>query len=192
MSARRLSGPGTLIRSEPLCADHRLDWAGGETKLMESKRTQTDALVAPQDPTEDHYDKQRSDIRVRPIKRLMLAVLEDALNCLDKHANANHGDSLRIYREAEHWFCRSNDDSIFSFSTVCETLGIEPNYLRSGLRRWRDTQSGSRNENRLGPRAPVARDGSMLMKVSDRSRRLPFRHLPQRLEIAAYPAFPIP
>jgi hypothetical protein len=92
---------------------------------MESKRTQTAALVAAQDHSEDHYD-ERSDVRVRPIKRLMLAVLEDALNCLDKHANAKHGDSLRIYSEAEHWFCRSNDDSIFSFSTVCETLGIEP------------------------------------------------------------------
>jgi hypothetical protein len=170
-------------------------WAGREEKLklMESKRTQTDELSAPLDLTSgEYYHEQRSDIRARPIKRLMLAVLEDALSCLDKHANAKQGDCLRIYREAEQWFCRKGDDSIFSFGTVCETLGIEPNYLRSGLRKWRDMQSGGRNENRLGPRAPVARDGSMLIKISDRSRRLPFRHLPQRLEIAAYPAFPIP
>ena len=104
-------------------------------KPVGSKSVQIGLLSAPLDLTpEEFYDEQPSDIRVRPIKRLMLAVLEDALNCLDKHANAKHGDCLRIYREAEQWFCRNDDDSIFSFSTVCETLGIEPNYLRSGLR----------------------------------------------------------
>jgi hypothetical protein len=161
---------------------------------MESKSGQTGSRFAPLDLTlEEYYDEQRSDIRVRPIKRLMLAVLEDALNCLDKHANAKHGDCLRIYREAEQWFCRNDDDSIFSFSTVCETLGIEPNYLRSGLRRWRDTHSGGRNENRLGPRAPVARDGSMSIQISGRTRRLPVNHIHQRLvEIVAHPTFPIP
>lgn len=163
-------------------------------KPVGSKSVQIGLLSAPLDLTpEEFYDEQPSDIRVRPIKRLMLAVLEDALNCLDKHANAKHGDCLRSYREAEQWFCRNGDDSIFSFSTVCETLGIEPNYLRSGLRRWRDAQSRGRNETRLGPRSPVARDGSMSIKVSDRIRRLPVSHIHERLvEIVAHPAFPIP
>jgi hypothetical protein len=185
--------PERPLEANPFVPITVLDWRQEKLKLMESKRTQTGALVAPLEPSEDYYDEQRSDIRVRPIKRLMLAVLEDALNCLDKHANAKHGDCLRIYREAEQWFYRNYDDSIFSFSTVCETLGIEPNYLRSGLRKWRGTQSGGRNENRLGPRSPVARDGSMSIKISDQTRRLTFRDVHQRVvEIAAHPAFPIP
>lgn len=39
-------------------------------------------------------------------------------------------------REAERWFF--NDDSrwLFSFVSVCDVLGLEPEYIRTKLKHW--------------------------------------------------------
>ena len=66
-------------------------------------------------------------------KALMLAVLEDAI---DSYV---HGKG-RTRDEAEHWITASRRGSPFSFVVVCETLGLEPQAVRSALSRLRDTQ----------------------------------------------------
>jgi hypothetical protein len=81
-----------------------------------------------------------------PELRLMAAILEDAVSCLSK----DHTDAARHHQksaeDAEYWInTEGEDDWIFSFTNVCESLGLDPNYMRSGLRRWtlehRDTTS---------------------------------------------------
>ncbi|MGH7838523.1 MAG: hypothetical protein ACREQC_11975 [Candidatus Binataceae bacterium] len=116
---------------------------------------------------EQYYDSRRDDSAIAPVKRLMMAVLEDALHCFQNNADARTGPRKRAFAEAEQWLCIDRGDGPFSFETVCETLGIEPNYLRSGLREWRDQQLAGVSARRLARRSPVVRSG----KITAPSRR---------------------
>jgi len=125
-----------------------------------------------------YYDERRDDSALRPIKRLMLAILEDALICLRNHANAKNRKHQLMYREAEQWLCREGGNAPFSFGMVCETLGIEPNYLRSGLRQWSETQPRRESGQRVGRRSPVMRNSSISAGGAVHARRIRDRPTP--------------
>jgi hypothetical protein len=116
---------------------------------------------------EQFYDSRRDDGGNAPVKRLMMAVLEDALRCFQNNADARSGPRKRLFAEAEQWLCTDNSDGPFSFETVCDTLGIEPRFLRSGLREWRSQQLAGVSARRLARRSPVVRSG----KISAPTRR---------------------
>src|SRR3972149_3406702 len=65
-------------------------------------------------------------------KKLMLAVLEDAVSCFQKHHAARDKNRKKLFREAEEWIVDENNDRLFSFSNICESLGINAEYLRRG------------------------------------------------------------
>src|SRR5216683_8195453 len=116
---------------------------------------------------DQYYDMRRDDSAIAPVKRLMMAVLEDALRCFQNNADAKNGPRKRLFAEAEQWLCGEGGDGPFSFETVCETLGIEPQFLRSGLRDWRGQQLAGNSTRRLARRSPVVRSG----KISAPTRR---------------------
>ena len=72
-----------------------------------------------------------------PEKRLMLAVLEDAIACFQKYLLARDGRGRAMFREAEEWMLEEESDWLFSFENICEILGFSPQYLRQGLIRWK-------------------------------------------------------
>ena len=72
---------------------------------------------------------------------LRLAVLEDAIACMQRHASARDHHRRRLFQEAEEWIMETGQGSSFSFEGVCEVLGLDSGYLRVGLRRWCDRQS---------------------------------------------------
>ena len=146
---------------------------------MEWESAEMGSLFAPSILTPDqYYDERRDDSALRPIKRLMLAILEDALRCLHKYADAKNGARRRMYREAELWLGGDGGNAIFSFTVVCETLGIEPEYLRSGLRQWRKTEPRGDGGQRVGRRSPVMRNGSIFSGSTARIRRVRNRRVP--------------
>jgi len=124
---------------------------------------------------EQFYDVRHDDSAIAPVKRLMMAVLEDALRCFQNNSKARNGPRKRLFAEAEQWLCGETGDGPFSFDTVCETLGIEPEFLRGGLRQWRDQQLAGLLARRLARRSPVMRTG----KISANSRRSSRRHIGQ-------------
>jgi len=68
----------------------------------------------------------------------MLAVLEDAITCFQVHFAARDKQKTRLFREAEEWILlQEKSDWLFSFDNICETLGLNPGYIREGLLRWR-------------------------------------------------------
>jgi hypothetical protein len=71
-----------------------------------------------------------------PEKRLMLAILEDAINCFQDNLLAQDVRSSRLFHEAEEWIVEADSDRVFSFDNVCEALDLNPAYLRQGLLRW--------------------------------------------------------
>lgn len=69
-------------------------------------------------------------------KRLMLAVLENALDYYQKYILATDRVGRELFEEAAQWIeCTSNKD-LFSFENISETLDINPGYLRRGLAAW--------------------------------------------------------
>src|SRR5512135_6109 len=51
-------------------------------------------------------------------RRLMLAVLEDAVSCFQKYAGATRPRNRRLFQEAEEWFFEENGSDVFSFESV--------------------------------------------------------------------------
>jgi hypothetical protein len=64
------------------------------------------------------------------VRALMLAMLEDAVR-------AYVGSIPRHRDEAQGWIDSRKSRWVFSFATVCETLGLEPAAVRAALRRMR-------------------------------------------------------
>lgn len=118
-----------------------------------------------------YYDSRRDDSAMAPVKRLMMAVLEDALRCFQNNADAKSGPRKRLFVEAEQWLCGSGGDGPFSFDTICETLGIEPQFLRAGLRQWRNQQLAGVGTRRLARRSPVVRSGRISATTRRNNRR---------------------
>jgi hypothetical protein len=67
----------------------------------------------------------------------MLAVLEDAVDCFQKHAHARDPRGQQIFEEAEQWVDSGDRSWLFSFENICDTLEINADYVRRGLRQWK-------------------------------------------------------
>lgn len=72
-------------------------------------------------------------------KRLMLAVLEDAIYCFQKYCTARSRKEQRLFANTEAWIVAPDDGWIFSFENICETMGLDPSYMRRGLMEWKQT-----------------------------------------------------
>src|ERR1700756_4466692 len=79
---------------------------------------QPDTLLSVQ-----YFDNFRRKTHLEPEKRLLLAILEDGINTFRDNVLALSEKSRRLFREAEEWITETDGDWIFSFETVCETLG---------------------------------------------------------------------
>jgi hypothetical protein len=84
-----------------------------------------------------YLDTYRRKTHLEPEKRLMLAVLEDAIACFQKYALARDGKGREIFRDAEEWISAEENEWLFAFDNVCEALGFNPAYVRAGLVRWK-------------------------------------------------------
>lgn len=94
---------------------------------------QPDTLAAAQ-----YFENLRSKTHLEPEKRLMLAVLEDAVHCFQDNAWAQTGKRKKLFEEAEEWILEAGDEWVFSFESICEVLGFNPEYVRQGLLRWKE------------------------------------------------------
>ena len=86
----------------------------------------------------EYLENLRRKTLLEPEKRLMLAVLEDAINCFQVNVMAQSGRGKRLFNESEDWIMGRDDDWIFSFASVCEVLRFNPEYVRQGLLRWKE------------------------------------------------------
>jgi hypothetical protein len=68
-----------------------------------------------------------------PEKRLVLALLTEALATYRRCARARSGKGRRLFREAAHWFASDATDLPFAFVSVCDVLGLDPDAVRRSL-----------------------------------------------------------
>jgi len=116
-------------------------------------------------PNQFHRVIKSSDVP-DPERRLMVAILEDAVSCLSKDPRRSPRQQRKSFEEAYSWINEHETDGwVFSFTNVCEALGLDPSYLRRGLNRW---TALSRNRPAEKPRLKKYRSGA-------RHRKLRFR-----------------
>ena len=75
-------------------------------------------------------------------KRLMLAVLEEAVATFQRNTHAKTRRGQRLFREAEEWIQSEDVSWTYAFENVCHTLGLDPEYLRGGLQRLKERRPG--------------------------------------------------
>jgi hypothetical protein len=63
----------------------------------------------------------------------MIAILKDAVECLDKYRGARSSPGRSHYENALEWVQDKGTDWLFSFPNICDLLGFDPDYLRAEL-----------------------------------------------------------
>jgi len=85
----------------------------------------------------DYLDTIRRKSHLEPEKELMLAVLEQAIDCFRINIFQRTKKQQELYREVESWILDENQRWLYSFDIICETLDISPTYLRARLILWK-------------------------------------------------------
>ena len=73
-------------------------------------------------------------------RRLMFAILEDAIECFQKHLLAEENKRRQLHIDAELWFLEDDPNWLFSFVNICDVFEIHPVFLRRGLLAWKTKQ----------------------------------------------------
>ena len=97
-----------------------------------TKESLTPAAVLP----EQFYPQLEDKAVSQSIQALMHAVLDDALWTWKKQFITKERRVQRLAREAEEWFFSEDESWPFSFVNICEALGLDPAYIRRGIRHW--------------------------------------------------------
>ena len=80
------------------------------------------------------YKTRKRSCRISPELLLMAAVLEDAVTTLTVDSRRCSKHQRREIAEAIRWIDKAQDeDYVFSFVNVCESLAMDPDYVRAGL-----------------------------------------------------------
>jgi hypothetical protein len=91
-------------------------------------------------------------------ERLMLAVLENAVEYFQKYVLARKPSGKQLFQEAEEWFLEKDGEALYSFENICETLGLHPDHIRKGLLVWKEAKLNGRGvEPHPASRAKLAR-----------------------------------
>jgi hypothetical protein len=85
-----------------------------------------------------YFEAMRKKHLLEGEKRLILSVLEDAVECFMKCIDAATNKGQRLFREADEWITHEDKRWVFSFDNVCDMLDINAEYMRVGLSRWKE------------------------------------------------------
>ena len=66
------------------------------------------------------------------------ALLREAIREYQKFAGYKSRRGAKLFREVDQWFSTDDRESCFSFINVCRILDLEPTYIRTGLKMWRE------------------------------------------------------
>jgi hypothetical protein len=93
-----------------------------------------------------YYETLRRHRELHGEKHLMFAVLQDAIDGFMKYVDSSTRKGQRRFRESEEWIDHRDKHWLYSFDNVCEALDIDPEYMRSGLHRWKQAHFERRRE----------------------------------------------
>ena len=109
--------------------------------IMDTQDQTTHSLFQPDILIMERFlETTRKKSHLEPEKDLMLAVLEDAVDCYLKNIFAKTVKEKSLFQDAEDWILEENSRRFFSFENICEILNISPQYLREGLINWKQRE----------------------------------------------------
>jgi len=115
---------------------------GHKEANMQEKETLDERLPSVFEPDTvlpvQYFEAMRRKHLLEGEKRLILSVLEDGIECFMKYVDAGTAKGQRLFRDAEEWINQRDKQWIFSFDNVCDMLDINPDYMRRGLREWKE------------------------------------------------------
>ena len=118
--------------------EERIDHGG----KMQEKETLDEKLPGLFEPDTllpiQYFEAMRKKHLLEGEKRLILSVLEDAVECFMKCIDASSSKGQRLFRDADEWIALEDKQWVFSFDNVCDMLDINPEYLRRGLKEWKE------------------------------------------------------
>lgn len=79
------------------------------------------------------YGKRQLSGHVDGQKKLMLAILQDAVECLEKYRGSRNSIQQELYQDSLNWICDASADWLFCFTNVCDFLGFDPSFMRQSL-----------------------------------------------------------
>jgi hypothetical protein len=103
-----------------------------------------------------YFDRIRRGKDLTGEQRLMIAVLDSAVDDFLKHVAAR--DRLRqgLFAEAERWIESTDRSCLYAFETICDYLGLDVDYVRRGLRERRERVRDPRH----GAASPMPADAA--------------------------------
>ena len=116
------------------------------------------------------FDRIKPEGSSQPEKRLMLAVMEDAIATFQKSVYGATRRQRRLLKETEEWINSADTAWPFSFENICAALDIESTYLRTGLKQWKMTRLTQHQESDR----PISH--SPFRRVNGRRHALSARH----------------
>ena len=69
-----------------------------------------------------------------PELRLLVAVMQEAIKCVEKYRFATNQRGQRIFREVTQWLYAGLSDWPYSFEQICDHLDLDANSVRRQLR----------------------------------------------------------
>jgi hypothetical protein len=90
-------------------------------------------------------------------ERLMLAVLESAIEDFQTYVLARNASGKRLFQQAKEWFLDTDSEELFSFGNICETLALHPDPIRKGLMVWKEAKLKTLSDNDQRAAHPLAR-----------------------------------
>lgn len=96
-----------------------------------------------------------------PLRRLMLAVLLDAVRSYQVNFGAARGERRLAFAEADWWLFHARDKGPFSLESVCGVLGIDPTIVRRTVSAWQSQKLSGAPAAPMVSRGPVVSRGHM-------------------------------
>jgi hypothetical protein len=57
-----------------------------------------------------------------------------------KYVLARKLSGKQLFRETEEWFLDKENEALYSFENICDTLGLHPDPIRKGLLVWKEAK----------------------------------------------------
>lgn len=116
-----------------------------------------------------YFEAMRRKHLLEGEKRLVLSVLEDAIECFMKCIDSPTNKGQKLFRDAEEWINLHDKQWVFSFDNVCEMLDIDPGYMRRGLQDWKGRKLATMAQSPPLPAAKVYRTERPSQRQSESS-----------------------
>lgn len=121
------------------------------THRLDNESSSAEVLLSAQ-----FHHRRNSARMLEPLRRLMVAILVDAIRCIQTKFDARQPARRQDYADARLWISSDDDRAVFSFKAVCDTLDIDPNAIRQYLLQWEEKRLSGEKPRRIVRRAAVS------------------------------------